>query len=85
MRGGQSPATSVSDEPDRSSRPRAGDYRAARIGAAASLTAVLVVLLLLDALLEDYDFDSIQLGLLVGAIGGLLGIEAGSMIRGRSS
>jgi hypothetical protein len=61
---------------------RLGDYRAARIGAAGALTAVLVVLLLIDALSPSYDINAVVLIPLLGTIAGLLGIEGLSVLRG---
>lgn len=63
--------------PDR----RGGDYRSARIGAASALTAVTVALLVLDVVVPGYDVDAVVLGLLLGAIGALLGVEALDMLR----
>lgn len=54
---------------------RAGDYRAARIGAASALTAVLIVLLIADALSPDYAVDVVVAYGLLGTIAGLLGVE----------
>jgi hypothetical protein len=62
---------------------RGGDYRAARIGAASALTGVVVLLLVLDALLPQYDLDPVQLVSILGTIAALLGIEAVDVIRGR--
>ena len=62
---------------------RTGDYRSARIGAAAALTGVTVVLLVLDALIPTYDLDPIQLVVLVSAIVTLLGLEARDIVVGR--
>ena len=59
--------------PDRS---RADVYSSARIGAAAALTIVLVVLLVLDVTVSDYDIAPGILLPLLGAILALLGLEA---------
>ncbi len=68
---------------ERGDRPdgRDGDYRTARIGAAAALAAVTVVILVLDAVVPTYDVDPIVLGLLLGSIGGLLGVDALDLLR----
>jgi hypothetical protein len=63
---------------------RTGDYRMARIGAAAALTGVVCVLLVLDALLPDYDLDPVQLVVIVSAIVTLLGLEARDLVVGKS-
>ena len=65
------------DDADR----RDGDYRTARIGAAAALAAVTAVILVLDALVPTYDVDPVVLGLLLGSIGGLLGVDALDLLR----
>jgi hypothetical protein len=62
---------------------RASDYRQARIGAASSLIAILLFLLVIDALRPDYTIDNVIFGGLVTTIVTLLGIEAGAVIRGR--
>lgn len=61
---------------------RLGDYRAARIGAAGALTAVVVLLLVLDAISPTYEFSPVVLMPLLGTILTLLGIEALSFLRG---
>ena len=63
---------------------RRSDYRAARIGAAIALTATLIVLLVLDVVVPGYDVDPLVVGTLVTTIATLLGIEAGSLVRGKS-
>ncbi len=64
------------------SSPRQGDYRFARIGAAAALTGLLCVLLLLDALSTTYEIPvPIFLGLVL-AIGGLLSVDLATYIKG---
>ena len=62
-------------------RTRADDYASARIGAAAALTIVLVVLLILDVVVPGYDVSRDLLPLL-GAILALLGLEASAFWRG---
>jgi hypothetical protein len=62
---------------------RTGDYRTARIAAAGALTATLIVLLVLDAVLDGYELDEVQLVVLVTAIVTLLGLEARDMVVGR--
>jgi hypothetical protein len=57
-------------------RTRADVYSSARIGAAAALTIVLVVLLVLDVAVPDYDISPGILLPLLGAILALLGLEA---------
>jgi hypothetical protein len=67
------------DAPD---RRRADVYSSARIGAAAALTLVLVVLLVLDVVIPDYDISPGILLPLLGAILALLGLEASALWRG---
>jgi len=55
---------------------RADVCSSARIGAAAALTLVLVVLLILDVAVPDYDISPGILLALLGAILALLGLEA---------
>jgi len=61
---------------------RADVYSSARIGAAAALTIVLVVLLVLDVAVPDYDISPGILLPLLGAILALLGLEASALWRG---
>lgn len=68
------------DAPD---RRRADVYSSARIGAAAALTLVLVVLLVLDVVVPDYHVSPAILLPLLGAILALLGLEASTLWRGR--
>ena len=68
-----------SDAPER--RTRADVYSSARIGAAAALTIVLVVLLILDVAVPDYDISPGILLPLLGAILALLGLEASALWR----
>jgi hypothetical protein len=63
-------------------RSRADDYASARIGAAAALTLVLVVLLVLDVAVAGYDVGPGILLPLLGAILALLGLEASTLWRG---
>ncbi len=67
------------DEADR--RTRADDYSSARIGAAAALTVVLAVLLILDVAVPGYDVSPAILLPLLGAILALLGLEASALWR----
>ena len=63
-------------------RTRADAYSSARIGAAAALTIVLPVLLVLDVAVPDYDVSPAILLPLLGAILALLGLEASAVWRG---
>jgi hypothetical protein len=67
---------------DAADRRRADVYSSARIGAAAALTLVLVVLLVLDVAIPDYDISPGILLPLLGAIRALLGLEASAFWRG---
>jgi len=67
---------------DAAGRRRADVYSSARIGAAAALTIVLVVLLVLDVVVPDYDISPGILLPLLGAILALLGLEASAVWRG---
>jgi hypothetical protein len=67
---------------DAANRRRADVYSSARIGAAAALTLVLVVLLVLDVAVPDYDINPGILLPLLGAILALLGLEASAVWRG---
>jgi hypothetical protein len=67
---------------DAADRRRADVYSSARIGAAAALTVVLVVLLVLDVAVGDYDISPGILLPLLGAILALLGLEASALWRG---
>ena len=60
---------------------RADVYSSARIGAAAALTLVLVVLLVLDVAVPDYDINPGILLPLLGAIRARLGLEASAFWR----
>jgi hypothetical protein len=69
----------ISDErDDAADRRRADVYSSARIGAAAALTLVLVVLLVLDVAVPDYDISPGILLPPLGAILALLELEAGA-------
>ena len=68
----------MADDQDRS---READYRTARSYAAAGLTCVTILLLVLDAVLPDYDVDPVILGLLLGTVGALLGVEVLDALR----
>ena len=57
-------------------------YSSARIGAAAALTIVLVVLLVLDVAVPGYDITPEVLLPLLGAILALLGLEASALWSG---
>jgi hypothetical protein len=67
---------------DAPERRRANDYSSARVGAAAALTVVLVVLLMLDVAIQDYDVRPGVILPLLGAILALLGLEASALWRG---
>jgi hypothetical protein len=66
---------------DAANRRRADVYSSARIGAAAALTLVLVVLLVLDVAVPDYDISPGILLPVLGAICALLGLEASAVWR----
>jgi len=67
---------------DDANRRWADVYSSARIGATAALTIVLVVLLVLDVAVPDYDISPGILLPLLGAILALLGLEASAVWRG---
>ena len=67
---------------DAADRRRADVYSSARIGAAAALTLVLVVLLVLDVAVPGYDIGPGILLPLLGALLTLLGLEASALWRG---
>ena len=67
---------------DDADQRRADVYCSARIGAAAALTLVLVILLVLDVAVPDYDISQGILLPLLGAILALLGLEASAVWRG---
>ena len=64
---------------DAANRRRADVYSSARIGAAAALTLVLVVLLVLDVIVPGYDVNPGILLPVLGAILALLGLEASAL------
>ena len=70
------------DDDDAERRARADVYSSARIGAAAALTIVLVVPLVLDVAVPDYHVSPGILLPLLGAILALLGLEASAVWRG---
>ena len=67
---------------DDADRRWADVYSSARIGAAAALTLVLVVLLVLDVAVPDYDISPGILLPVLSAILALLGLEASALWRG---
>ena len=69
------------DDDDAERRARADVYSSARIGAAAALTIVLVVLLILDVAVPDYHVSPAILLPLLGAILALVGLEAAALWR----
>ena len=70
------------DDDDAERSVRADVYSSARIGAAAALTIVLVVLLILDVAVPDYHVSPGILLPLLGAILALLGLEVSALWRG---
>ncbi len=70
------------DDDDAERRARSDVYSSARIGAAAALTIVLAVLLVLDVAVPDYHVSPGILLPLLGAILALLGLEASALWRG---
>jgi O-antigen/teichoic acid export membrane protein len=67
---------------DAANRRRADVYSSARIGVAAALTLVLVVLLVLDVAVPDCHINPGILLPVLGAICALLGLEASAVWRG---
>jgi hypothetical protein len=67
------------DDDDAERSARADVYSSARIGAAAALTIVLVVLLVLDVAVPNYHVSPGILLPLLGAILALLGLEASAV------
>ncbi len=61
-------------------RSRTGDYRAARIGAAAGLTFAVVLMLLVDATSGDYEVSVPVLIVLATLIAGLLAVDLPDLI-----
>jgi len=83
MRGSTDSAGMDDERRDHAADQRRADvYSSARIGAAAALTLVLVVLLVLDVVVEGYDISPGILLPLLGAILALLGLEASAVWRG---
>lgn len=82
MLGSTADAGMVDERDDAANRRRADVYSSARIGAAAALTLVLVVLLVLDVAVPDYDINPGILLPVLGAICALLGLEASAVWRG---
>ncbi len=62
-------------------RSRSGDYRAARIGAAAGLTFAVMLMLLIDAFSPEYEASPVTLGVLATLIAGLLAVDLPDLIR----
>ena len=60
---------------------RDGDYRAARTGAAAALTGVMIVLLLFDACSGEYEVAPFALVVLATLIASLLAVDLPDLIR----
>ena len=67
---------------DDADQRRADVYSSARVGAATAFTLVLVVLLVLDVGVPDYDIAPGILLPVLGAICALLGLEASAFLRG---
>ena len=67
---------------DEADRRRADVYSSARVGAATAFTLVVVVLLVLDVGVPDYDIAPGVLLPVLGAICALLGLEASAVWRG---
>ena len=63
-------------------RTRADAYSSARVGAATAFTLVVVVLLVLDVGVPEYDIAPGVLLPVLGAICALLGLEASAFWRG---
>ena len=73
----------MGDERDDDADQRRADvYSSARIGSATALTIVLVVLLVLDVAVPDYDISPGILLPLLAAILALLGLESSAVWRG---
>ena len=70
------------DEDESERQTRADVYSSARIGAAAAITLVLVVLLVLDVVVPGYHVSPRTLLPLLGAILALLGLEVSALWRG---
>jgi hypothetical protein len=67
-----------SERDDEAERRRADVYYSARIGAAAALTLVPVVLLILDVAVPDYHVSP---GILLPLLGAILALEASALWR----
>ena len=81
MRGSTDCAGMGDELRDDADQRRADVYSSARIGAAAALTLVLVVLLVLDVAVPDYDISPGILLPLLGETCALLGLEASAVWR----
>jgi hypothetical protein len=68
----------TSDGPE---RRRSTDYHQARIGAAAALVGVLVLVLLIDALSTEYEVSPLVVAAVLGTVGALVGIEVRSGLK----
>lgn len=81
---GSTDSTGMGDErtDDGPDERLADAYSSARIGAAAALTLVLVVLVVLDVAVAGYDINPGVLLPLLGAILALLGLEVSALWRG---
>ena len=77
MQEGSGAADAVADEPPRNDGDK---YRAARIGTAIALTAVIAFLLILDGLSPDYDVNQVTLTALLSTVLTLYGIEVTAFI-----
>ena len=82
MRGSTDCAGMGDERGDDADQRRADVYSSARIGAAAALTIVLVVPLVLDVAVQGYDVGPAILLPLLCAILALLGLEASAVWRG---
>jgi hypothetical protein len=78
MRGSTECAGMGSERDDEAERRRADVYYSARIGAAAALTLVPVVLLILDVAVPDYHVSP---GILLPLLGAILALEASALWR----
>jgi hypothetical protein len=66
---------------DEAPRGRGADYRAARIGAALALIGVVVLIVLIDALSNEYEVSALLVTSILGASAALLGVEIVDFIR----
>jgi len=62
-------------------RSRGLDYQQARIGAAAALVTVLIMVMLIDALSNEYEVSPLVVAAILGTIGALVGIEIRSGLK----